>query len=199
MTNSSLLINGLQVISDYITEVDEAGLLVMISLQPWLTDLKRRVQHYGYRYDYRAHRVGEESYLGDLPAWLTGLAECLHQDGFIDAVPDQCVINEYEAGQGIAPHVDCVPCFGDTVISLSLGSPCVMEFSQKGSREKIPLLLAPRSLLVMRGEARYGWRHGIPARKTDKMGNISIKRGRRVSITFRKIIREAMPLENRHA
>ena len=40
-------------------------------------------------------------------------------------------------------------------MSLSLGSATVMEFWRDG--EKRPLLLPPRSLLVMSGECRYAW------------------------------------------
>lgn len=188
MTDS---IPGLVVKPRYISDRDERRLLDMIGRQPWLTDLKRRVQHYGYRYDYRARQVNADSYLGPLPDWLVTLADRLHADSHAPAVPDQVVINEYEPGQGIAPHVDCVPCFGDTVLSLSLGSVCVMEFSRKtgdGQLIKVPLLLEPGSLVVMRGPARYDWRHGIPPRKADRLDGRIYIRDRRVSVTFRTVV-----------
>jgi hypothetical protein len=87
--------------------------------------------------------------------------------------------------------VDCVPCFTDTIISLSLGSSCVLEFTNKETRQSLPLLLEPRSLVIMQGEARFAWMHGIPARKTDQYHNRTIQRGRRVSLTFRKVILES--------
>ena len=100
-------------------------------------------------------------------------------------------MNEYVPGQGIAPHVDCEPCFEDTVLSLSLGSDCVMDFSRVRDNETKSLLLERCSLLVMTGESRYDWRHGIAARKTDVWKKQMIERGRRVSLTFRKVILSA--------
>ena len=39
--------------------------------RPWLSDLKRRVQHYGYKYDYRARAIDHTSQVQQLsPAQL---------------------------------------------------------------------------------------------------------------------------------
>lgn len=184
MTN----ISGLTYHPNYINSAEHDALLRLIDAQIWMTDLKRRVQHYGYRYDYRARMVTPSMYLGVLPDWLALLGNRLCADGHIPIPPTQVIINEYEAGQGIAPHVDCEPCFGDTIISLSLGSACVMNFSHLKSDTEIPLLLEPRSLVIMQGESRYDWKHGIPARKTDIYLGETIARARRVSVTFRTVI-----------
>jgi alkylated DNA repair dioxygenase AlkB len=64
--------------------------------------------------------------------------------GLMPRVADQGIVNEYEPGQGIAPHVDCVPCFADTIASLTLGSSCLMEFTKVKTREKAPLFLVVR-------------------------------------------------------
>lgn len=45
-------ISGLTYIPNFITATEHDLLLPQIDQQPWLTDLKRRVQHYGYKYDY---------------------------------------------------------------------------------------------------------------------------------------------------
>ena len=45
-------ISGLQYIPDFIARDEESALIANIDEQPWLNDLKRRVQHYGYKYDY---------------------------------------------------------------------------------------------------------------------------------------------------
>ena len=59
--------DGLQYIPGFIDEPYEAELLAAIDAQPWLGDLKRRVQHYGYRYDYKNRRVDPSMVLGPLP------------------------------------------------------------------------------------------------------------------------------------
>ena len=181
-------ISGLTYTPDFITPTEEQELLQTIDAQPWLTDLKRRVQHYGWKYDYTARRVDETMRLGHLPEWLMALCQRLEQQGHFPKLPDQVIINEYQPGQGIAPHIDCVPCFEETIASLSLGSPCVMDFTHANTGEKTSRLLEPRSLLLISGDARYQWKHGIAARKSDKHNGQIIPRGRRVSLTFRNLI-----------
>lgn len=185
----ALSIHGLELFFEFITLEEEKQLLKNIDDNIWLNDLSRRVQHYGYKYDYRARKIDNSFYLGELPQWLNEIALKLYRYKLIDFLPDQAIINEYEPGQGIASHIDCEPCFGDTIISLSLGSTCVMNFSKEvNSLDKTPILLEPRSLVIMKKESRYNWYHGIPARKSDKFNDSVIKRQRRVSITFRKVI-----------
>ncbi len=175
-------ISGLIYLSDYISNVHHDWLIEKVDQQPWDTSMKRRVQHFGYRYDYRARRVTADLYLGVLPGWLDRIAKQLTYDGLIEEEPDQVIVNEYEPGQGIAPHIDCEPCFGHRIFSLSLGGQAIMEFTHP-AKEKVELNLNPRSLLMMYGDARYNWKHGIPARKADH----GRKRTRRLSLTFRKV------------
>lgn len=179
-------INGLLYIPKYISEPHHKLLIQTIDEQLWRTDLLRRTQHYGYIYDYRAKRVDPAMYLGELPAWLQRIAIQLYKDGLTSAIPDQAIVNEYEPGQGIADHIDCTPCFGDVIVSLSLAAPVVMDL--KRDSQSIPVFLEPRSLLVLREEARYQWSHGIARRKQDNVDDILIKRERRLSVTFRNII-----------
>jgi alkylated DNA repair dioxygenase AlkB len=122
-----------------------------------------------------------------LPDWLQTYAVRLQQAGLFSEIPDQVIINEYQPGQGISPHIDCVPCFTDTIASLSLGSPCVMDFSHIKTGEESSLLLEPRSLLMLTGDARYLWQHAIAGRKRDRYNGQIIHRTRRLSLTFRTI------------
>lgn len=180
-------IGGLTYVPDFITAEQESELLQLIDKQPWLSNLKRRVQHYGWRYDYTARRVDHSMRLGELPEWLDLYCQKLTKAGHFKQAPDQVIINEYHPGQGIALHSDCVPCFGDTIASVSLGSACAMDFVGPDG-EKTPKLLEPRSLLIFSGDARYRWKHGIAGRKSDKWDGQTIHRGRRLSLTFRNVI-----------
>ena len=186
-------IKGLNIFFDFINKDEEIGLLKNIDNSNWLTDLKRRVQHYGYKYDYKARRIDQSFFIGEIPVWMKFLSDRLQQKKIIDFVPDQAIINEYIEDQGIAAHIDCEPCFGDTIISISLGGLCVMNFQKEQTsieKDKIPLLITPHTLIVMTGESRFKWYHGIVGRKTDKFNENTHKRQRRVSITFRKVILE---------
>ena len=179
---------GLGYIPDFIDKNNEDELLKIIDNQPWKHDLKRRVQHYGYAYDYKARSVTADSKLSDIPQWLQVYCEKLKDFRFFEEIPDQVIINEYQIGQGISAHIDCVPCFGATIAIISLGSPCVMDFTNNQTGEKAPVLLAQRSLAILSGDARYIWQHAIANRKTDKYNGVIIKRNRRVSLTFRTVI-----------
>lgn len=50
------------------------------------------------------------------------------------------------------------------------------------------LWLARRSLLVLTGAARYQWTHRITCRKTDVVNGQLLRRGTRLSATFRKVL-----------
>lgn len=180
----------LRYIERYASTQAEADLLTAVDAEPWLADLKRRVQHYGYRYDYKARKVDPSMYLGPLPVWAQPIATRLVADGYMTVAPDQLIVNEYEPGQGITAHVDCVRCFGPVVCSVTLGSPCVMELSAVEGNVVELLLLERGSLVMLAGDARYKWRHAIPCRKSDRIAGQIMPRGRRVSLTFRTVIVE---------
>jgi len=174
----------------YLSEEDQAGILIELDALEWSTELKRRVQHFGYKYDYTAKAISNSMAVGPMPPLCMAVAARMLTDGIFSKMPDQLIVNEYVPGQGIAPHIDCIPCFEDTIVSISLGDAYTMDFTRKvldeGSpvTEKYSLVLEVGSLLKIRGESRYGWRHGIAARlkEGDRL------RKRRVSLTYRTVI-----------
>lgn len=184
-----ILITGLTYVPDFISESEHKEIWEAINKEKWLDDLKRRVQHYGYKYDYKKRSLDYSMYIGAIPQWTNFVAKRIVEKGYMRTLPDQVIVNEYLPGQGIADHIDCEPCFEDTIISLSLGSPCIMEFKNKNDKkEKHEILLEPKSLVVITDEARYNWTHGIPSREKDKWLDKIIHRQTRISLTFRKVI-----------
>ena len=176
-------IPGLHYLPSFLTPERQQLALDAIDAMPWRSDLRRRVQHYGYIYSYRSRRVDVSMYLGPLPPFVAGYAkELLDQQWFAD-MPNQVIVNEYLPSQGIAQHVDCEPCFGNTVATISLGSVYTMDFVHRQSAERHSLRLELGSCLILSGEARHDWSHGIKPRRTDE----GHPRGRRVSITFRTV------------
>lgn len=187
-TDDIATIHGLTYIPNFITKEDEKNLLNSINAEPWLADIKRRVQHYGYKYDYKARSIDYSMFLGALPVWAQPLAKRLYAERLVNQEPDQLIVNEYIPGQGIANHVDCEPCFGETITSVSLGSHCVMSFVNVKSGQKKEVMLEPGSLVVITGEARHLWTHGIAQRKVDVFNERKYERKLRISMTFRKVI-----------
>jgi alkylated DNA repair dioxygenase AlkB len=179
--------SGLACLADFVTQAEALELAQQVDSRPWRDDLKRRVQHYGYRYDYKARQARREDYLGPLPNFLQALARRLRDEGHFSRLPDQVIVNEYLPGQGISAHVDCCPCFGDVIASLSLLSPCVMQLQHIRNGEVAALWLEPKSLLILSGPSRNDWTHAIPARRSDVMGGQKHLRGRRISLTFREM------------
>ncbi|TFK46926.1 hypothetical protein OE88DRAFT_1666722 [Heliocybe sulcata] len=106
----------------------------------------------------------------------------------------QAIVNLYEPGEGITPHVDLLDRFGDGIVGVSMGSGCAMHFARTGaSKERHALYLPARSVIVMCGAARYEWTHGIEKLSEDVVlgedGRTQVvKRGTRVSVTFRWLL-----------
>lgn len=180
-------IKGLAYCRAFLPPEDQVRLLQEVDARPWLNDLKRRVQHYGYKYDYKARSINHSMYAGSLPPFALDVAQRLMSRGLIEDMPDQLIVNEYQPGQGITAHIDCEPCFKNTIVTVSLGSACVMDFICVATKELTSVKLETGSALVLCDEARYDWMHRIQARKSDD----GIPRGRRVSLTFRNVILKA--------
>ena len=181
----------------FLNPADCDRLLRSINDQPWLNDLRRRVQHYGWRYDYSSRFVTADMRIGPLPDFIGDVAAKLCQRDWFHRMPDQVIVNEYNPGQGIAPHVDR-ECFGPAVATLSLGDAWPMQFrapdsdssharQPEAATEKIEIVLDIGSILVLRDDARHRWTHGIAPRQSDGRGRNRRRRERRVSVTFRTV------------
>ncbi|XP_077467622.1 tRNA (carboxymethyluridine(34)-5-O)-methyltransferase alkbh8 isoform X2 [Stigmatopora argus] len=172
---------GLVLVEDFVSSEEEAVLLAAI--------------------DWSSHNNDATG----LPEKCQPVLQRCMENGHLTTMPDQLTVNQYESGQGIPPHVDTHSAFEDTILSLSLGAKTVMEFRHPDGRV-VNVFLPGRSLLVIRGESRYLWTHGITPRKFDMvpasdpqclapttcdhgpLNQLTLsKRGTRTSFTFRKI------------
>jgi hypothetical protein len=115
----------------------------------------------------------------------------------------QVILNRYQPGDGISPHVDLLKRYDDGIIGISLGSGCAMDFARVGSeedannsesKEDISLWLPENSVIILVNEARYNWTHGIRYVHGDVVENQQtgepewIPRGFRTSITLRWLL-----------
>src|SRR4051794_6146153 len=80
-------LSGLIYEAEFITPQEEADLLARVDQEPWLNELQRRVQHYGYKYDYRSRRIDESMRVGSVPEWMTILSARLLSVGYIAELP----------------------------------------------------------------------------------------------------------------
>ena len=71
-------IPGLQYVPDFLNRDQERKLLYKIDEQEWMTELSRRVQHYGFKYPYSFPHTLEK--LGSMPQWVSHLAKRLQAE-----------------------------------------------------------------------------------------------------------------------
>ncbi len=182
---TSIFDSGAVIAPDFVTPAEEGRILLRIAEAPWFTELRRRVQHYGFRYDYRGSSRPLPA--TPFPRWTDAMAVRLRPH-FGGALPVQCIVNEYRPGQGIGMHADHRD-FGPVVASLSLGADWPMRFRPRGTRPyasgAMPgdevAVLPRRSVLVLAGPARQRWVHGI-----DRADSVR-ESATRVSATFRTL------------
>ncbi|WUH99121.1 hypothetical protein OHR68_37360 [Spirillospora sp. NBC_00431] len=93
------MVPGLLCVDRWLDEDGQRQLTADIDALPWSSQLRRRVQHYGHRYDYGSRGVGGAP-APPLPGWAVALSRRLHEDGHFDRPPDQVIVNEYLPGQG---------------------------------------------------------------------------------------------------
>jgi alkylated DNA repair dioxygenase AlkB len=164
--------DGLRYQADFLTPAEEAELLAHVEALP-LEPMRyldytalRRVVSYGGRYDFSARRLEATE---PIPQWLRPLCRKAGEWAGIDAESfTQALVAEYRPGTPLGWHRD-VPDFED-VIGVSLLDAAVMRFRPYpphglGRADTVKLALAPRSIYLLRGAARWGWQHGIVATK----------------------------------
>eukprot|EP00026_Physarum_polycephalum_P014404 Phypoly_transcript_14915.p1 GENE.Phypoly_transcript_14915~~Phypoly_transcript_14915.p1 ORF type:complete len:238 (+),score=30.89 Phypoly_transcript_14915:241-954(+) len=192
---------GIRVVREFITQEEERKLLAAIDAQEWNTDIKRRTQQYGAKYDYRtqnaSHKENEKREVAPIPDSFEFVTQRLLQQNIYtdEHPPDQLIINEYTKGQGILHHIDAPKLWGPIVSTLSIGSPAVMEFRKPKKEDPtgkhtVDIILEPRSIVVLTGPARYDWQHGIAKTVSFNWKGVKYTRPddyRRISLTFRTI------------
>ena len=142
---------------------------------------RRKVAWYGDRaYPYTYSGIMREAlpWTADLLA-LKALTEDLTGVGY-----NSCLLNLYHNGEeGMAWHSDdekeLAP--GGAIASLSFGAERRFLFRHKGTKQIVETMLAPGSLLVMRGTTQQRWLHSLP--KTARVTRP------RVNLTFRTMNR----------
>lgn len=153
----------------------------------------RVVQHFGYKYNYVSGDIREKS--DPMPKTIVYMRDLLKKICLELKIIDenyefnQCIINKYEPGQGISAHIDDKK-YGGVVASFTIGGGAMMVFQKNDETHNI--YVKSNSLYIMSGDARYKYKHSMPARKSDdvmnKEGNmVKIQRRTRISITFRTV------------
>lgn len=160
---------GLRYETGFLDAAEEAALLARLPELPFAPMAykgylaRRRVVSYGGRYDFDALALREAP---ALPDWLAPLREkAAAWSGIAAESFTQALVAEYQPGTPLGWHRD-VPDF-EEVLGVSLLDTAVMRWRpwphEPGRRAGPPLelALAPRSIYLMRGAARWAWQHSI--------------------------------------
>eukprot|EP00439_Symbiodinium_sp_Y106_P040454 s4236_g4.t4 len=205
---------GLRYIRDFVTCSEEAELVAAMDEGEWLTHLIRAQQFFGLVYYQTRHDMAslqpastemqQGRAITDLPWWL--LPRLVDTGVFRTGELNQVAANKYTGTTGIAAHVEDPISFGPNLATLSLLQPVQMTLSLasevKNSKESpgdgvdhgnwLKVLLEPRSLLILQGQSRYAYRHGIRRSRLVRLRDgTEMKRGSdycRISLTFRQLL-----------
>ncbi|MDO6412820.1 alpha-ketoglutarate-dependent dioxygenase AlkB [Sphingomonas sp. BIUV-7] len=159
------LASGLRLQPELVTPEAERALIARIDeveltpfrFQGWLG--KRVTASFGWRYDFDSADFGPTT---PLPEWLLPVRAAAA--GFAGLPADdlvQALLIRYDPGAGIGWHRDR-PVF-EHVVGISLGVPATLRFRRRkpGGFDRMNVLLPPRSIYHLSGEARHLWEHSI--------------------------------------
>ena len=90
----SVFAQGAVIVPDFVTPAEEERILLRIAQAPWMTELRRRVQHYGYRYSYSGTSRPEPA--APFPRWASVMADRL-RDRFAGAL--RCSASSMSTGR----------------------------------------------------------------------------------------------------
>jgi alkylated DNA repair dioxygenase AlkB len=172
---------------EFLSEAEESDLLRMfrgLEFAPYDFHgflAKRRIVRYGANYHVNSRKQNASA--PPIPEFLLGIrtrAAAVAEVRADELV--QALVSEYSVGTPIGWHRDTAQ-FG-TIIGISLGSACRMRLKPyQAPGQIVSVHLEPRSIYIMKGEARSAWQHSIPA--VEKL---------RYSITFRTLRAERKAL-----
>lgn len=159
---------GLSYATGFLAADEEAGLIALMAqlpLQPARYKsytARRKVVSYGGQFDYDSNKLLPS---GALIAALHPLRDRVA--AWAGIAPEALVhtlVAEYAPGTPLGWHRD-VPDFED-VFGVSLGGEAVLRFrpyphETAGREHTLKLIVAPRSVYAMRGDARWAWQHCV--------------------------------------
>ncbi|KAJ3228896.1 hypothetical protein HDU78_009500 [Chytriomyces hyalinus] len=218
--SKQLSVAGLSYLPNFVSIEQQQRILQLVDANPFAASIRRRMQFWGQVYYHTTHDVQALQPVVDpvvLPSmanhesgtvlhpslplssfnWLLSHTRTLLEPYHTHPVPiSQILVNEYIGDAGLSCHLEDTNAFGDYIYTLSLLNPVWMDLkpiysSDDDTRRPFRILLEPRSMLVMSGDARFKWRHGITKGKKVQMpdGAEFIQRGdkyRRLSLTMRR-------------
>jgi alkylated DNA repair dioxygenase AlkB len=168
----------------------------------------RRTQHFGSlalfeKVDYSiAMSTTTEQKLGyknkpacaPIPAELSAFVKRLKELNILNFDPDLIHIYSYESHDSLHQHFDDFDSWEEEIVMMSISGTTTLRFTMSGHDDTDPfsfvydLFTKPGTIVVLRGDARYQWKHGIPRGSWDwdPESERFIYRERRISMVLRR-------------
>lgn len=140
--SEDLVVPGLHIVENFIDEQEETDLMAVFGAEDaeWEDGISRRVQHFGFPFNYRTLMLDYNRPVQPIPKSCTPLIERMSDlmGSKAGALPlSQLTVNEYEPGQGIACHIDTFNCFGPDIYILSMSGGITMSLTHRSSMEVV--------------------------------------------------------------
>lgn len=173
---------GVEIFSEFVTSEEERTLIAGIDAAAWRPSQSGRFkQDFGPKVNFKKQKVNCSAFTG-LPVYSKFLVERIKSCPSLSSFEPVEMCNlEYlpERGSAIDPHLDDSWLWGERLLTLNLlsdswltmtwneqckKSDIIREFENSGnisSEISVKIPLKTRSLVVLLGDARYKWKHGI--------------------------------------
>jgi alkylated DNA repair dioxygenase AlkB len=174
--------SGLKLAHNVMTSAEEQALIALMEASGLVhnaydPDNLRSSKSFGWKYDFQ-----KDTFIPCAPLPEGFRAVAGKAAAFAGLRPEdfaECLLNRYEPGAVIQPHLD-KPVW-EHVIGVSLGAPATMVFVHQDTGEERPVALPPRSIYLLAGDARHVWQHSLPPMQDT-----------RYSVTFRSFSAEGL-------
>ncbi|KAL3140718.1 hypothetical protein ABBQ32_005275 [Trebouxia sp. C0010 RCD-2024] len=171
LTNASVStdIQELFYLPEFLNQTEELQILAAVDAAPasrWINAGERKMQNWG-------GIPGESLVREKLPQFLQALVELLLSAGIFppEQTPQHVLVNSYGKSAGIPAHTDG-PLYSPCVATITLSGPALMGFHKAlpdGTAGDLvsQVMLQPRCLLLMRGQACSSHTHSIASQDSD--------------------------------
>ncbi|XP_077360207.1 alpha-ketoglutarate-dependent dioxygenase alkB homolog 4 isoform X1 [Festucalex cinctus] len=191
---------GVLLWENFLSEEEEKELISSMDKDVWnLSQSGRKKQDFGPKVNFKKKRARPANFSG-LPALSKKLVLRMQEEESLAGFQpvEQCNLDYHpQRGSAIDPHLDDSWLWGERLVTVNMLSDTTLTMSLEQGLPQLGLpgevnvavRLPRRSLVVLYGEARHRWKHGVLRKDVGE---------RRVCSTFRELSAEFLP-GGRHA
>lgn len=167
---------------NFISEEEETSLLSEI--EPYMKGLRYEYDHW----DNAIHGFRETEF----PKWNeenTKIIDKVRKRAFPPDMPQIKFVHVLDLAENgwIKPHIDSTRFCGEVIATISLLSDCIMRLTYDGHEQDYwsDFLIPRRSLYIMKGVARYKYKHEVLSKEKSIFEGKDINKIRRISVICR--------------